>query len=157
MPQFDTVKRVSHPPDEMFALVADVERYPEFVPLCERLSVRSRKERDGRAVLVADMTVGYKAIRETFTSQVHLKPDEMAIDVSYLDGPFRYLSNRWRFEPAGNGCDVHFHIDYEFKSRILGAMMGAMFDRAFRMFTNAFEKRADVVYGRPQQSAATRA
>jgi len=157
MPQFDTVKRVSHPPDEMFALVADVERYPEFVPLCERLSIRSRKERDGRAVLVADMTVGYKAIRETFTSQVHLKPDEMAIDVSYLDGPFRYLSNRWRFEPAGNGCDVHFHIDYEFKSRILGAMMGAMFDRAFRMFTNAFEKRADVVYGRPQQSAATRA
>jgi len=157
MPQFDTVKRVSHPPDEMFALVADVERYPEFVPLCERLSVRSRKERDGRAVLVADMTVGYKAIRETFTSQVHLKPDEMAIDVSYLDGPFRYLSNRWRFEPAGNGCDVHFHIDYEFKSRILGAMMGAMFDRAFRMFTNAFEKRADVVYGRPQQGAATRA
>jgi coenzyme Q-binding protein COQ10 len=157
MPQFDTVKRVSHPPDEMFALVADVERYPEFVPLCERLSVRSRKERDGRAVLVADMTVGYKAIRETFTSQVHLKPDEMAIDVSYLDGPFRYLSNRWRFEPAGNGCDVHFHIDYEFKSRILGAMMGAMFDRAFRMFTNAFEKRADVAYGRPQQSAVTRA
>ena len=157
MPQFDTVKRVSHPPDEMFALVADVERYPEFVPLCERLSVRSRKERDGRAVLVADMTVGYKAIRETFTSQVHLKPDEMAIDVSYLDGPFRYLSNRWRFEPAGNGCDVHFHIDYEFKSRILGAMMGARFDRAFRMVTNAFEKRADVVYGRPQQGAATRA
>ena len=110
--------------------------------------MRSRKERDGRAVLVAEMTVGYKAIRETFTSQVHLKPDENAIDVKYLDGPFRYLSNIWRFDAAANGgTDIHFFIDYEFKSRILGAMMGAMFDRAFRMFTNAFEKRADAVYG----------
>ncbi|MEP9388056.1 type II toxin-antitoxin system RatA family toxin [Mesorhizobium sp. KR9-304] len=148
MPQFETIKHVGHPPDEMFALVADVEKYPEFLPLCEALSVRSRKERDGRTVLVADMTVGYKAIRETFTSQVHLKPDQMAIDVKYLDGPFRYLSNIWRFDPAPDGgTDIHFFIDYEFKSRILGAMMGAMFDRAFRMFTNAFEKRADAIYG----------
>ena len=151
MPQFETVKRVSHPAEQMFTLVADIERYPEFVPLCERLKIRSRKERDGRAVLVADMTVGYKAIRETFTSQVHLKPDEMAIDVSYLDGPFRYLKNTWRFDPAGSGCDVHFFIDYEFKSRILGAVMGAMFDRAFRMFTTAFEKRADAIYGKPSR------
>ncbi len=148
MPQYETIKHVSHPPHEMFALVADVERYPEFLPLCEALSVRSRKERDGRTVLVADMTVGYKAIRETFTSQVHLKPDESAIDVKYLDGPFRYLSNTWRFDPAeGGGTDIHFFIDYEFKSRILGAMMGAMFDRAFRMFTHAFEKRADAKFG----------
>ena len=150
MPQFETIKHVRHPPDEMFALVADVEKYPEFLPLCEALTVRSRKERDGRTVLVADMTVGYKAIRETFTSQVHLKPDENAIDVKYLDGPFRYLSNIWRFDAADDGgADIHFFIDYEFKSRILGAMMGAMFDRAFRMFTNAFEKRADVIYGPP--------
>ena len=138
----------------MFALVADVEKYPEFLPLCEALTVRSRKERDGRTMLVADMTVGYKAIRETFTSQVHLKPDENAIDVKYLDGPFRYLSNIWRFEPAeGGGTDVHFFIDYEFKSRILGAVMGAMFDRAFRMFADAFEKRADAIYGRPARAA----
>ena len=148
MPQFETITHVGHPPEQMFALVADVEKYPEFLPLCEALTVRSRKERDGRTVLVADMTVGYKAIRETFTSQVHLKPDENAIDVKYLDGPFRYLSNDWRFEPAeGGGSDVHFFIDYEFKSRILGAMMGAMFDRAFRMFTDAFEKRADAKFG----------
>jgi coenzyme Q-binding protein COQ10 len=148
MPQFETIKHVSHPPDEMFALVADVEKYPEFLPLCEALTVRSRKEREGRTVLVADMTVGYKAIRETFTSQVHLKPDVDAIDVKYLDGPFRYLSNIWRFDAAADGgTDIHFFIDYEFKSRILGAMMGAMFDRAFRMFTNAFEKRADAIYG----------
>lgn len=131
----------------MFALVADVEKYPEFLPLCEALSVRSRKEREGRAILIADMTVGYKAIRETFTSQVLLKPDENVIDVKYIDGPFKYLTNIWRFEPAGQGCSVKFFIDYEFKSRVLGALMGAMFDRAFRMFSEAFEKRADQIYG----------
>ena len=132
----------------MFALVADVEKYPEFLPLCEALTVRSRKEKDGRTLLVADMTVGYKAIRETFTSQVLLKPSETSIDVKYLDGPFRYLTNEWRFEAAeGGGAHVNFYIDYEFKSRILGAVMGAMFDRGFRMFADAFEKRAIAIYG----------
>ncbi len=149
MPKFEVTRHARHTPEQMFALVADVERYPEFLPLCEALSVRSRKERDGRTMLVADMTVGYRAIRETFTSQVHLKPDERTIDVKYLDGPFRYLSNVWTFEPAAQGgCTVTFYIDYEFKSRILGALMGSMFDRAFRMFSEAFEKRADAVYGR---------
>lgn len=148
MPQFETSRRVHHAADKMFALVADVEKYPEFLPLCEGLSVRSRKGREGREILIADMTVGYKAIRETFTSQVHLKPDERTIDVKYLDGPFKYLSNVWRFEPVGEGAsEVHFFIDYEFKSRILGIVMGTMFDRAFRMFTDAFEKRADAIYG----------
>ena len=148
MPQFETTRRVQHSPEEMFALVADVERYPEFLPLCEALAVRSRKERDGRTMLVADMSVGYKAIRETFTTQVLLNPEALAIDVKYIDGPFRHLDNRWSFEALpGGGCAVHFFIDYEFKSRILGALMGSMFDRAFRMFTEAFEKRADKVYG----------
>ena len=147
MPKFEATRRVAHTPQEMFALVADIEAYPQFLPLCESLTVRSRKERDGRTILVADMSIGYKAIRETFTTQVLLKPDENAIDVKYIDGPFKYLSNIWRFDPADGGCEVHFFIDYEFKSRILGAMMGAMFDRAFRMFTSAFEKRADAVYG----------
>ena len=149
MPKFEATRRVAHTPEEMFALVADIEKYPQFLPLCEALAIRSRKERDGRTVLVADMTVGYKAIRETFTTQVYLKPDERIIDVKYIDGPFKYLSNVWGFEPASDGCFVRFFIDYEFKSRILGAMMGSMFDRAFRMFAEAFEKRADVVYGRP--------
>ena len=148
MPQFETRRQVPHSPEQMYALVADVERYPEFLPLCEGLVVRSRKERDGKELLVADMTVGYKAIRETFTTQVLLNPAEQAIDVKYIDGPFRYLDNRWRFEPvSGGGCSVHFFIDYEFKSRILSAMMGAMFDRAFRLFAEAFEKRADAIYG----------
>jgi coenzyme Q-binding protein COQ10 len=147
MPKFEAIRRVAHTPEEMFALVADIEAYPQFLPLCESLTVRSRKERDGRTILVADMSIGYKAIRETFTTQVLLNPAEHAIDVKYIDGPFKYLSNIWRFDPADSGCEVHFFIDYEFKSRILGAVMGTMFDRAFRMFSEAFEKRADVIYG----------
>lgn len=148
MPKFETTRHVSHSPEEMFALVADVEKYPEFLPLCEGLSVRSRRERDGREILVADMTVGYKAIRETFTTQVLLTPAEHTIDVKYLDGPFRYLTNEWKFlASSGGGAQVEFFIDYEFKSRILGALMGTMFDRAFRMFAEAFEKRADAIYG----------
>ncbi|MEI3853769.1 MULTISPECIES: type II toxin-antitoxin system RatA family toxin [Ensifer] len=147
MPHFETNHVVKHTADQMFDLVADVEHYPEFLPLCEALTVRTRKERDGKVLLLADMTVGYKAIRETFTTQVLLNKAERAIDVKYIDGPFKYLDNRWRFEPAGEGQSiVHFYIDYEFKSRILGALMGSMFDRAFRMFSDAFEKRADNIY-----------
>ncbi len=134
----------------MFALVADVERYPEFVPMCESLSVKSRREREGREMLIAEMGVGYKAIRQRFTSQVLLNPEKLRIDVQYLDGPFRRLENNWRFEPTGpSSCDVHFDIDYEFASRTLGLLMGSMFDIAFRRFTSAFEERARVVYGAP--------
>ena len=134
----------------MYDLVADVEKYPQFLPLCEGLIVRSRKERDGKVLLVADMTVGYKAIRETFTTQVLLNPAERAIDVKYIDGPFKYLDNRWRFEESEDGGSaIHFFIDYEFKSRLLGAVMGSMFDRAFRMFAEAFETRADKIYADP--------
>jgi coenzyme Q-binding protein COQ10 len=148
MPQFETIRIARHSADKMFALVADVEKYPQFLPLCEALTVQSRKERDGKTLLIAAMSIGYKAIRETFTTQVLLKPDEKVIEVKYIDGPFKYLSNTWRFVDLDSGrCEVHFYIEYEFKSRILGAMMGAMFDRAFRMFTDAFEKRADMVYG----------
>jgi len=131
----------------MFDLVADVETYPQFLPLCEALTVRSRKERDGKVLLVADMTVGYKAIKETFTTQVLLNRAERVIEVKYIDGPFKYLDNRWRFEekPDG-GSTIHFFIDYEFKSRILSALMGSMFDRAFRMFSEAFETRAGKIY-----------
>lgn len=153
MPRFETIRRVAHAPDKMFALVADVEKYPEFVPMCESLVVRSERERDGLKVLVADMSVGYKAIRETFTSQVVLRPADNTIDVKYLDGPFRYLDNRWRFEPIAGGCDIHFFIEYEFRSRMLGAIMGTVFDRAFRKFAEAFERRADEIYGQPTSAA----
>ncbi len=153
MPKFEATRQVSHSPDEMFALVADVERYPEFLPLCEALTVQSRRERDGKTLLVASMSVGYKAIRETFITQVLLKPQERAIDVKYIDGPFKYLSNVWEFEAEGSGCLVRFFIDYEFKSRLLSAVMGTMFDSAFRMFAEAFEKRADSIYGRSAETA----
>lgn len=149
MPKFETHRFVKHSPDRMYDLVADVEKYPQFLPLCEALTVRSRKERDGKELLVADMTVGYKAFRETFTTQVLLNPAERAIDVKYIDGPFRYLDNRWRFEATESGSTVHFFIDYEFKNRLLGAVMGSMFDRAFRMFAEAFEARADKIYADP--------
>jgi len=150
MPQFETHRLVKHSPDRMYDLVADVEKYPQFLPLCEALVIRSRKERDGKTLLVADMTVGYKAIRETFTTQVLLNPAERAIDVKYIDGPFKYLDNRWRFEASAEGCSaIHFFIEYEFKNRLLGAVMGSMFDRAFRMFAEAFETRADKIYADP--------
>lgn len=147
MPKFENHRPVRHSPEQMYALVADIEKYPQFLPLCEALAIRTRKERDGKELLVADMTVGYKAIKETFTTQVLLNPAERAIDVKYIEGPFKYLDNRWRFEADGQGgCTVNFFIDYEFKSMILGAVMGSMFDRAFRMFAEAFEERADKIY-----------
>ena len=149
MAHFDTTRRVAHSADQMFALVADVERYPEFLPLCQKLVVRSQREKDGKNLLVADMTVAYKVVKETFSTQVLLKPDERQIDVKYVDGPFRYLDNTWNFVPAGEGaCDVEFVIDYEFKSRTLGLLMGSMFDYAFRRFAKAFEERADKIYGK---------
>lgn len=156
MPKFDDTTTVPHSAEQMYDLVADVEKYPEFLPMCEALAIRERRERDGMTLLVADMTVGYKLIRETFTSRVVLKPQENAIDVSYVEGPFRYLDNRWRFvaRPEG-GCDVKFSIDYEFKSRTLGMIMGAMFDRAFHMFSTAFQKRAVAVYGDPARKNGT--
>ncbi|MEL6436251.1 MAG: type II toxin-antitoxin system RatA family toxin [Pseudomonadota bacterium] len=147
MPKFESTRHVNHSAADMFALVADVEKYPLFVPLCEALRIRTRRERDGREVLVADMTVGYKAIRETFTSQVQLNPTENRIQASYLDGPFKHLDNRWHFtDTPGGGCNVHFYIEYEFRNRMLGALMGTMFDRAFRKFSSAFEARADAIY-----------
>jgi coenzyme Q-binding protein COQ10 len=147
MPTYETIRHVRHRPEKMFALVADVEKYPEFLPMCEALEVRSRRERNGKTLLIVDMTVGYKAIKETFTSQVVLDPAINRVDVTNIDGPFRHLANLWRFIAENDGCDIHFSIDYAFKSRVLGAIMGAMFDRAFRMFAEAFEKRADEIYG----------
>jgi coenzyme Q-binding protein COQ10 len=148
MPHFETSRRVRHSPEKMFDLVADVEKYPRFVPLCESLTVRLRRPLpDGREVLVADMTVSYALFRESFTSKVTLDHANRQILVEYLDGPFRQLENRWTFKPDGTGCLVGFWISYEFKSRTLGALMGAMFDKAFRRFAEAFEERANTVYG----------
>ena len=149
MPTFETTRRVPHTPQQMFDLVADVEKYPLFLPMCESLVVRSREPIEGGTRLIATMGVGYKAISERFTSRVTLKPAESKILVEYLDGPFRYLENRWDFLPDGTGTRVRFWISYEFRSAMLGMLMGALFDKAFRRFSEAFEQRAQVVYGTP--------
>ncbi|GAB4353253.1 MAG: type II toxin-antitoxin system RatA family toxin [Oricola sp.] len=156
MPKFEDTTPVPHSAKQMFDLVADIERYPEFLPMCEALRIKDRRQRGDMTMLIADMTVGYKMVRETFTTQVLLKPGELAIDVSYVNGPFRYLDNRWRFEDrADGGSEVKFFIDYEFRSRTLGMLMGAMFDKAFHLFSQAFRKRALEIYGDPQRSAAS--
>ncbi|MBV9076213.1 MAG: type II toxin-antitoxin system RatA family toxin [Methylobacteriaceae bacterium] len=147
MPSFRTTRRVRHAPEQMFDLVADVDRYPEFLPLCTGLRVLRRSEEEGRTVLVAEMSVGYKSISERFTTKVILDRPNLDIHVSYVDGPFRYLENQWSFRPDPAGSQVDFQIKYEFRSMALGLLMGAMFDRAFRRFTEAFETRADRVYG----------
>jgi coenzyme Q-binding protein COQ10 len=133
----------------MFDLVADVEHYPEFVPLCRALAVRKRsRDAEGRDVIIADMTVAYKLVRETFTSRVVLDRKQCEILVEYLEGPFQKMNNRWSFRAAGDdACEVEFFIAYEFRSRMLGVLMGTMFETAFRRFATAFEHRADQVYG----------
>ena len=150
MPRFSSKRRVLHSAQQMFDLVADMERYPEFVPLCQSLKIRQRIPKpDGTEVVVSDMTVSFKLVRETFTSQVTLDRANLKILVEYLRGPFSNLENRWTFEPRGeDACDVGFFIAYEFKSRMLAMLMGTMFDAAFARFSTAFEKRADVVYGK---------
>jgi len=149
MPRFEKTHPVAHGAADMFDLVADIEKYPEFVPLCQALTIRSVRQKSGREILVADMTAGYKAIRESFTCRVVLNRSELKIVASYIDGPFKFLENKWRFEATSdNATDVHFMLDYEFKSRALALLMGSMFDRAFAHFTQAFEDRADALYGR---------
>ena len=152
MPQFSSKRRVQHSAAQMFDLVADVERYPEFVPMCQSLRIRQRLQNsDGTETVIADMTVSFKLISETFTSRVTLDRANLKILVEYLKGPFSHLENRWTFEAKSDtACDVGFFIAYEFRSRMLAVMMGAMFDAAFQRFAAAFETRADAIYGRPR-------
>ena len=149
MPTFTNRRHVGFTPQQMFDLVADVEQYPKFVPLCETLSIKSRVATGAREVMTATMGVGYKSIRESFTTRVTLERSATPprILVEYLDGPFRHLENRWRFLPSDTGCEIDFYLNYEFRSRMLAMLMGAMFDRAFRKFATAFEQRAREVYG----------
>jgi coenzyme Q-binding protein COQ10 len=148
MPRFANKRRVRHSAPQMFDLVADVERYPQFVPLCKALKIRQRTQNaDGTEVIVADMTVSFKLVQESFTSKVTLDRANLKILVEYLRGPFSSLEKRWTFEPKSETeCDVGFFISYEFKSRMLALLMGSMFDAAFQRFAAAFEKRADEVY-----------
>src|ERR1700692_3637947 len=149
MPQFSTTRRVKHSATDMFNLSPDVEPYPQFVPLCRSLTVRKRStDSAGRDVIVADMTVAYKVVRETFTSRITLDRPKLEILVEYLEGPFQRMNNRWSFRVTGeHASEGEFFIAYEFRSRTLGLLMGGIFDAAFRRFASAFERRADQVYG----------
>jgi len=148
MPQFSTKRRVRHGAADMFDLVADMERYPEFVPFCRSLKVRRRsRDERGRDTVISEMTIAYKLIQETFTTRVTLDKAELQIFVDYLSGPFHRLENRWSFRGAGeHACDVEFYLHYEFRSRALAFVMGAMFEAVFRRFADAFERRADQIY-----------
>jgi coenzyme Q-binding protein COQ10 len=146
---YETRHPVAHTADDMFALVARVEDYPKFLPLCEAIEVKSRETGEGKEVVVATMTVGSGLIRERFTTQVHLDRAARTILVEYLDGPFAFLENRWQFQPNGaRACDVEFYIAYAFRSRLFERLIGRLFAKAVERYTRAFEARADAVYGR---------
>jgi len=131
-------------PEQLYSLVADVERYPEFLPWC--LAARIRR-REGETFW-ADLVIGFKMIRERFTSKVTLDPAAMRIDVAYTEGPFKYLNNHWIFNPAPGGqCEIDFHVDFEFKNRVLQGVMSMLFEEAVKRMVQAFETRAKAIYG----------
>jgi len=153
MPRHSETRHLPYTPEQLFDLVADVARYDEFLPWVVAVRVRSSSE----AETVADLVVGFNAFKERFTSRVRKqKPD--AITVDYIEGPLKYLHNEWRFEPAADGgTDVHFSVDFAFKSRLFETLAGAMFDRALRRMIGAFEQRAAALYGISKSSAQSAA
>jgi len=143
-----TTTKVSYTAQQMFDLVADVERYPEFLPWCTALRVIQQDMRDGEGTMTADMVVAYKVFRERFRSRVTLGRAEKRIEAAYVDGPFRNLENRWRFTDMPDGGSViDFEIAFEFKNFLLQATAQAVFDKAFARMSEAFVQRADEVYG----------
>jgi coenzyme Q-binding protein COQ10 len=142
---------VPYSPEQMYGLVADVERYPEFLPWCLAAKVRQREG----SVIYADLVIGFRMVRERFTSRVALQAGHR-IDVSYAEGPFRYLENHWIFEPApGGGCIIDFHVDFEFRNRMLQKIITVLFNEAVRRMVAAFEGRARALYGAAGGKPAT--
>lgn len=155
MPKFETVHRVKHDCDVMYAIVADVEKYPEFLDLCEDLKIISKNNSESEVieVLEADMTVGYKAIKEVFRSKVTLDKNAKIITSENINGPFKFMKNKWRFVPVTEtSTDIHFSIEYEFKNWMMEKLLGGMFDKAFRTYSKSFENRADTLKKRSQIS-----
>lgn len=142
MPTHAENRIVSFTPAQMYDLVADIERYPEFLPWCADVCIVSEKGN----VLEAEVAVGFKALRERFTSRNTMTP-RSRIEVEYLNGPFRYLNNHWVFHPHAKGCEVEFFIDFEFRSRLLQTLMGPLFNEAVKIMVRAFEARASKIYG----------
>lgn len=149
MPTHAEKRRLPYAPEQMYALVADVASYPEFLPWCAAARIRRvEPQPDGSEVMDTELVISFKVFRERFGSRVTLRPDEHRIDVAYLDGPFRYLNNHWHFipEPDG-GCSVDFFVDFEFRSRTLQALIGVVFNEAMLRIVRAFEERAAELYG----------
>ncbi len=132
---------------QMYDLVADVERYPEFLPWTAAARIRDRKEVDGKTIMDADLVISFKVFRERFGSKVTLIPDEDRIDTEYLDGPFKYMNSVWQFRDVEGGCEVSFRTDFEFKSRVLQGVIGVVFNEAMQRVVRAFENRAKALYG----------
>ncbi|UZK66918.1 type II toxin-antitoxin system RatA family toxin [Sphingomonas sp. M1-B02] len=143
MPKHSETRSLPYTPEQMFDLVADVARYPEFLPWVSAIRVRS----NGDTAMVADMIVGFKGLRETFTSKIEKeRPGHLRVD--YLDGPLKHLTNDWKFRSDGKGgCLVDFCVDFAFKNRVFEMLAGQVFDRALRKMINAFEERAARLYG----------
>ncbi len=135
-------RALPYTPEQMYALVADVERYPDFLPWCRAARITRR---DGD-VLYADLVIGFKIFRERFTSKVTLSPPD-SVHVDYVKGPMRHLNNHWHFEPHDDGCVIDFHVDFEFRSRLLQGAIGLLFNEATRRMVAAFERRAKALYG----------
>ncbi len=153
MPRHSETRYLPYTPEQLFELVADVRRYGEFLPWVVAVRVRSSSERE----TIADPVVGFNAFKERFTSRV-VKDRPERICVDYVEGPLKYLHNEWTFDPAADGgTNVHFSVDFAFKSRLFESLAGAMFDRAFRRMTDAFEQRAVALYGINSSSAQSAA
>ena len=149
MPTHTEQRVLPYTPEQMYALVADVERYPEFLPWCIGARIRERRP----DMIVADLIIGFRMIRERFTSRVALHPPRR-LDVTYTDGPFRYLDNHWEFVPVPGGCRIEFFVDFEFRSRMLQKVIGLFFGEAVRRMVAAFEGRARQLYGSPSPEGA---
>ncbi|RSU54285.1 type II toxin-antitoxin system RatA family toxin [Sphingomonas sp. S-NIH.Pt15_0812] len=150
MPKHSETRHLPYTAEQMFDLVADVRRYPEFLPWVSAMRVRQ----DGETETVADMIVGFKGLRETFTSRVEKSRPER-ISVEYVDGPLKYLRNDWRFRPEPGGCAVDFSVDFAFKNRVFEMLAGQVFGTALRRMIGAFETRAAALYGAGSASAST--
>lgn len=148
MPTHAEKRRLPHTARQMYELVADVARYPEFLPWCSAARIRDRRQVGEDEIIEADLVISFKVFRERFGSRVTLHSAACRIDVEYLDGPFKYLNNHWKFTdlPDG-GCEVDFFVDFEFRSRTLQAVIGVVFNEAVRRMVRAFEDRADALYG----------
>jgi coenzyme Q-binding protein COQ10 len=142
MPTHAEKRFLPYTPEQVFDLVADIERYPEFLPWCVGARIRERRDN----VILGDLLIGWRMVREKFTSRVTLdRPGR--IDVEYAEGPFKYLKNHWLFECQPGGCLVDFYVDFEFRSRMLQGVIAALFNEAVKRMVSAFEKRAKELYG----------